>query len=108
VSGCPADAELCDATILTKGCRLCLQRTSVRASYGLPADIPYCEPDKEVLSTTGGVIAFSLLVLLGSAMGAVAFFYLTGAMPSRRRKMSERRRTVPRSGIALTSNEQKR
>jgi hypothetical protein len=109
VDGCPADAELCDATMLTK--KVAAFATNERdcaRKYDRPEEYTdTVSRTKEILSTTGGVIAFALLVVVSAAMGAVgAFFYLTGAMPSRRRE--DRTSAVEsylEGGIALTSDE---
>jgi hypothetical protein len=109
VSGCPADAELCDATILSKKVAdfATNERECARKYDRLEEYTDTASRAKEILSTTGGVIAFALLVVLSATVGAVgAFFYLTGAMPSRRRK--DRRSAVEsyeEGGIALTSYE---
>jgi hypothetical protein len=109
VSGCPADAELCDATILTK--KVAAFATNEREcarKYDRPEEYTdTVSRTKEILSTTGGVIAFALLVALSATVGAVgAFFYLTGAMPSRRREdRTSAVESYQEGGIALTSYE---
>jgi hypothetical protein len=109
VDGCPADAELCDVTMLTK--KVAAFATNEREcarKYDRPEEYTdTVSRTKEILSTTGGVIAFALLVVVSATMGAVgAFFYLTGAMPSRRREdRTSAVESYQEGGIALTSDE---
>ena len=106
---CPDDAELCDVDILreqvepfAKMERDCAQQHGPSAEYK-----DTVSRAREILSTTGGVVAFFLLVVGSAVLGAFAtFFYLTGNLPVRRR----RRRQGPASalesyqegGVALT------
>jgi hypothetical protein len=108
VDGCLDDAELCDATVLTK--RVASFAT-VERDCARKHDSPETYTDtvsraKEFVSTTGGVIAFALLVVGSALVGAIGtFFYLTGAMPTRRREdRTSAVESYEEGGIALTNS----
>jgi ubiquitin-like domain-containing CTD phosphatase 1 len=108
LDGCPDDAELCDADVFIKRVTpFAKNERECAPRHGRPEEYTdTVSRAKEILSTGGGVIAFALLVVGSALVGALGtFFYLTGAMPTRRQGRTSAVESYEEGGIALTSYE---
>ena len=101
VEGCTEDLELCDADVLIDKLRK-FARRDIDCERQYDKKEEYTDTvsrAREVVSTPGGIIAFTVLVLGSGTIGAVlCYVCLTGSLP-RKKKRTLR---VDYDGIALT------
>jgi hypothetical protein len=102
---CPEDAELCDAAILMRRIKpFAVLDADCRRQHPPPVvHQDTVSRTKEILSTTGGIVLFVLLIFGSAAAGSVlTYAHLTGNLPGpggRHRLASDEE-----DGVALTTN----